>query len=151
MAGSSNQGAVEPMKSPACAGRGVLMICENCDTEMIDNRCPSCDLYDAAVVAQGMAAHEIATARFPGARNAWLNEHGIFAFVESCSVQVGTAEEAAPFAALTTACRAVHRKPKDERDGGECEFFDRGKPDGECEGDGHYECKECVSYHWRTA
>jgi hypothetical protein len=30
-----------------------------------------------------------------------------------------------------------------QRDGGGCDHFERGKPDGHCSGDGHYECKEC--------
>lgn len=34
----------------------------------------------------------------------------------------------------------------DGRDGGGCDSFVRGKPRGECEGDGHYECRECVEY-----
>jgi calcineurin-like phosphoesterase family protein len=32
------------------------------------------------------------------------------------------------------------------RDGGGCDSFVCGKPRGECEGDGHYECRECVEY-----
>jgi hypothetical protein len=34
---------------------------------------------------------------------------------------------------------------QDERDGGGCDAFERGAPSGDCEGDGHYECRECRS------
>lgn len=32
----------------------------------------------------------------------------------------------------------------ESRDGGGCDLFERGAPNGTCEGDGYYECKECV-------
>jgi hypothetical protein len=70
--------------------------------------CPSCTLYDAAVEAGQIAARSIARARVPGMRRAWLNLHGIFAEDAAGTVrQIGTAEEAAPFANLTTEARAV--------------------------------------------
>lgn len=31
----------------------------------------------------------------------------------------------------------------ESRDGGGCAHFKRGTPSGDCEGDGHYECREC--------
>lgn len=71
-------------------------------------QCPSCELYNAAVAAQRAAAADIATERNPKAESAWLNEHGIFAFVDGATVQLGTPEEAAPFVALTTAARGVY-------------------------------------------
>ena len=72
-------------------------------------RCPSCDLYNAAVNAQQVAAFRIAQSRFPRVEEseAWLNEHGVFAYVDGIARQVGTEEEAAPFVALTGAARKV--------------------------------------------
>ena len=46
---------------------------------------------------------------------------------------------------------AMWTRQLDGRDGGGCDLFSRGKPMGDCDGDGHYECKECVSYSGRTA
>ncbi|HEX6053723.1 MAG TPA: hypothetical protein VFZ21_30850 [Gemmatimonadaceae bacterium] len=67
-----------------------------------EKECPSCQLYSAAVAAQGAAAQSLAVARGadPGART-WLNEYGIFGQVDGSYVEVGTREEAAPFVALT--------------------------------------------------
>jgi hypothetical protein len=42
------------------------------------------------------------------------------------------------------------RPTQDGRDGGGCDIFSRGTPGGDCAGDGHYECKECVSYRRQT-
>lgn len=92
-----------------CADR-----CDFCGTPLREpsearrvDRCPSCELYNAAVDAQQAAAKSIAEDRYPKAERAWLNSHGIYAFVDGKAIEVGTAEEAAPFAALTTAARKV--------------------------------------------
>jgi len=98
------------------------MRCEYCNTDMIPlpvkkgrrpwYECPSCTLYNAAVAAQKAAAACIAKAFDPTATDAWLNEYGVFAWINSpaghrvCD-QVGTKEEAAPFVALTGGARKV--------------------------------------------
>jgi hypothetical protein len=81
--------------------------CELCGYEVTRALCPSCELYNAAVAAQNAAAKAIARARQPHAINAFLNEHGVFAYLDGGCIQLATAEEAAPFAALTTAARVV--------------------------------------------
>jgi hypothetical protein len=83
------------------------MICESCNTELFRGVCPSCDLYDAAVAAQRAAAEWIARSKNPRAERAWLNQYGVFAFVDGVAAQLASAEEAAPFAALTTQARQV--------------------------------------------
>ncbi len=84
------------------------MICEHCSTELVDDECPSCDLYSAAVAAQQAAAQHIAKRRFPKAEGAILNEYGgVLAWVDGKFIQVGTIEEAMPFVALTRAVRYV--------------------------------------------
>jgi phage FluMu protein Com len=84
------------------------MRCEFCNSALIRvqgrtkrhadcMRCPGCELYNAAVSAQQAAAESLAKVRGkPGYGRAWLNEYGIFA-----DEQIGSAEEAAPFAELT--------------------------------------------------
>lgn len=69
--------------------------------------CRSCQTYNAAVAAQKAAAMAIATDRRSNAQGAWLNEHGIFAWVGGVVLQLGTKAEAAPFVALTTLAREV--------------------------------------------
>ena len=90
------------------------MRCSNCCTELRGRDCPSCELYNAAVEAQQAAAHAIARNRAPKAARAWLNEYGVWAFVDSVATQLGTPEEAAPFAQLTANARkvAVFWKPE---------------------------------------
>lgn len=63
-------------------------------------------LYNGACAAQRAAAQAIADERMPGARGAWLNEFGIFAYRNGCAVVLGTAAEAAPFVGLTRAALA---------------------------------------------
>lgn len=65
--------------------------------------------HNAAIEAQRNAACAIATARVPRAVEAYLNGYGIFAWVDDQLVQLGTPEEAAPFAGLTTLARQVRR------------------------------------------
>lgn len=88
--------------------------CDFCGTTLrepsrprVDDKCPSCELYNGAVAAQQAAAKSISEDRFPGSERPWLNQYGIFAFLNGRTIEVGTAEEAAPFAALTTAARKV--------------------------------------------
>lgn len=69
--------------------------------------CPSCELYNAAVEAQQVAAQRIARAFHKRAIGAWLNEHGVFADINGIKRQVGSPEQAAPFVALTGAARRV--------------------------------------------
>lgn len=69
--------------------------------------CASCAIYNAAVAAEHAAAESIARERYPGAERAWLNRHGVFAFVDNICTRVGSAEEAAVFVGLTTRARAV--------------------------------------------
>jgi hypothetical protein len=45
----------------------------------------------------------------PDAERAWLNAHGVFAYVEGVCVQVAPEAHAAPFVALTSAARAAVR------------------------------------------
>lgn len=99
--------------------------CEFCTVYYDPERetCPSCALYDAAVRAQQVAAQNIACRQHSRATRAWLNEYGVFAFIDGISMQVGTPEEAAPFVALTSAARRVTEfqrsplvAPEEERD-----------------------------------
>lgn len=97
--------------------------CEQCGQQLVDNVCLSgCLLYNAAVTAAKVAAQHIASARLPGARDAYLNEYGIFAWVflpkpgksrsksdPGVLVQIGSAEEAAPFDRLTTVAIKVKK------------------------------------------
>lgn len=72
--------------------------------------CLACELYNAAVVAQQAAALYIAQRKLPRSRvtSAWLNEHGVFAETATVSaIQVGSSDEAEPFAMLTSQCRSV--------------------------------------------
>jgi len=85
------------------------MQCEFCSNDMQDERCPSCELYDAACDAQDAAAKSIAASRTkPHAKigRAWLNDHGIFAMIDGIAEQLGTPEEAAAFD-CTTRARAI--------------------------------------------
>ncbi len=70
-------------------------------------RCPSCVLYNAAITAINVAADEIAKAYDRTARDAWMNDHGIYAWIGNVTVMVGSPEQAAPFVALTGATRRV--------------------------------------------
>lgn len=97
------------------AGGDVSNRCD-CGYEMVRERkgsrclvCRSCEAYNAAVAAQQSAATAFAKARRPEAEGAWLNEYGIGAFVDGVAMFLGTAEEAAPFVALTSAARDVAR------------------------------------------
>lgn len=84
-----------------------------CGSALEDDRehCPSCELYNAAVAAQRAAAQSIAEARFPGAKDAFLNVHGVMAWVGGVCMEVGSASEAAPFAKLTGAVRRTEESP----------------------------------------
>ena len=82
--------------------------CDFCGTDLIDNRCPSCDLYNAAVSAIQAAAQRIVRNRGGDPKEpCWVNEYGIFGWRDGKCVQMGTPEEAAPFEALTSAARKV--------------------------------------------
>ena len=89
------------------------MRCEFCSTTLVkrestgDWHCPSCELYNAAVAALKAAAGSIARNRQPKAKDAWLNEYGVFAWVDGVVMQLGAPEEAAPFNALTGAAARV--------------------------------------------
>jgi len=90
------------------------MRCEFCDGSVFERIpgerrevCSSCELYNTAVAAQKAAANDLATRRYSGAEDAWLNEYGIFARVDGKAIRVGSPEEAAPFVALTEAARRV--------------------------------------------
>ena len=79
-----------------------------CGCNVMENgECPSCAVYNAAVRAQHAAAHAIAKEFSPHCRRAWLNEHGVFAWLHGKARQVASPEVAAPFVALTTAARMV--------------------------------------------
>lgn len=71
-------------------------------------RCPSCELYNAAVAAQQAAAASLAEAHGVRGRT-WLNQYGIFVQPDGVepTVTLGTALDARPFAELTTLARAV--------------------------------------------
>lgn len=77
--------------------------CDHCyNKARTRDRCVCCERYNAAVAAQGAAALALAQARCTGkVTRAWLNEHGVFAEVRGRTLQIGTAEEAAPFHELT--------------------------------------------------
>ncbi len=87
--------------------------CDYCSTWLVklaatrDWHCPSCELYNAAVAGMKAAADSIARSRRPTAKDAWLNEYGIFARVDGVTMQLGTPAESAPFVALTGAARQV--------------------------------------------
>jgi hypothetical protein len=81
------------------------MRCEICGTELQAGECLSCQLYNAAVRAQKAAAKSIARDR--GAEPSHLNETGVYGWRDGQCMLIATAEEAAPFAALTTRARAV--------------------------------------------
>lgn len=85
----------------------AVMRCSGCGHQVVNRRCDSCNLYNAAVAAQRAAASAIAKAIQPDARGAYLNEYGVFAWVGDRLMQLGTPEQAAPFASLTTAARAT--------------------------------------------
>jgi hypothetical protein len=89
------------------------MTCSFCNCQLDGRNCQSCTLYNGAVVAQKFAAQEIAQQRDATARDAWLNEHGIFAWVRTktgqVTMQLGSPEEAAPFVALTQAMRRIEK------------------------------------------
>lgn len=79
------------------------MSCEYCERPSESAMCSACLLYNAAVCAQQKAAIAIAIERAPKVTDAWLNEYGVFARTDGIVRQVASKEEAAPFAALTTA------------------------------------------------
>lgn len=87
------------------------MRCSFCNSEKDGGSCPACFLYNGAVAAQKAAATEIALQRNQTARDAWLNEYGIFARVDTeagpVTIQLGSEEEAAPFVYLTGAIRRI--------------------------------------------
>lgn len=84
------------------------MRCEYDGTELTPReRCPSCELYNAGVMAQQAAAAHIAMSYHLRAKDAWLNDHGVFAWIDGVTVQVGTPEQAAPFIDVTRAARRV--------------------------------------------
>jgi hypothetical protein len=84
---------------PSCAACGRALA--------PDEACPSCLLYNAAVAAQHAAAKQIANDHVPPAKDAWLNEHGVFGWVGGVCKQIGTKQMAAPFVALTGQARRV--------------------------------------------
>lgn len=86
------------------------MICEDCGIQLVGNVCPSCELYNAAVAAQHAAAESIAKSAHPDAERAWLNQYGVFAWVDGVSQEVAGPNVSAPFVALTQAARDVFRK-----------------------------------------
>jgi hypothetical protein len=88
--------------------------CGNCSTTLreSDDGCPACELYNAAVAAQGAAARQLASDRFPRSERAWLNEFGVFAFLNGHSIEVASAAEAKPFAALTSEALRLRRFPR---------------------------------------
>lgn len=75
--------------------------CKVCNVWKTKRDCQACGLYNAAVAAQNAAANRIAKDTDPRAVNAWLNEFGVFAWVNGVTVQLAPAYHAAPFAALT--------------------------------------------------
>jgi hypothetical protein len=80
--------------------------CDFCNSPM-RGECPSCLAYNASVAAQQAAAKEIALAYDANAKDAYLNQYGVFARVKGIMRQVGSKEIAAPFVALTGAAREV--------------------------------------------
>ena len=71
------------------------------------NRCPSCVLYNAAVEAQKAAASYLAKEFHPRASRAWMNEHGVFAWLNGHTMQVAGPKVSAPFERAITASRRV--------------------------------------------
>lgn len=90
--------------------------CEYCGTELRKKRCPSCELYNAAVSAQQAAAKSLAEASGI-AGHAWVNEYGIFVQPDdgSGTKVLATPEAAKPFAELTTLARRVRFSGGGER------------------------------------
>lgn len=89
------------------------MRCELCSTELRPGgACPACELYSAAVAGQGAAAQRLASARFPDSERAWLNEYGVFAYLHGRCITVASAEEAKPFAALTSEALRLRHFPR---------------------------------------
>ena len=88
--------------------------CSNCSTTLreSDDGCPACELYNAAVAAQGAAAQHLASDRFPGSGRAWLNEYGAFAYLHGQCVTVASASETKPFAALTSEALRLRSFPR---------------------------------------
>lgn len=77
-------------------------------------RCPGCELYNAAVAAQGAAAARLAEQRHPPPASigrTWVNEYGFFAEIDGVHTQILSAKEATPFAELTTAAMNAGRIP----------------------------------------
>lgn len=76
--------------------------------------CKSCECYNAAVAAQQAAANSLAMTRIHHPMQplrAWLNEFGAFGRDNNgVMVQVATAEEVAPFSALTTEARKASER-----------------------------------------
>jgi hypothetical protein len=85
-------------------------ICENDGATRTRKLCRSCALYNAAVAGAETAAQRFAESVDPRAKRAWVNQYGIFAYVDGVSVQLGSAEEAAPFDQLTTSAVAAARR-----------------------------------------
>ena len=85
----------ELVRDPYARSRRLRLVCRSCQT------------YYAAVAAQQAAAVALATTRRESATGAWLNEHGVFAWVDGIVMQLGTKAEAAPFVALTSIARDV--------------------------------------------
>lgn len=84
--------------------------CEYCNHPLnCWDTCDSCDLYNAAVAAQKAAAQHIAISFDDDAKDAWLNEYGVFAWVNGVVQQVGTPEQSAPFVALSGQARKVKK------------------------------------------
>ena len=82
--------------------------CDFCNRTLTEwDTCDACDLYNAAVAAQKAAAQSVALSFDDGATDAWLNQYGVFAWVDGVTMQVGTPEQAAPFVALTGQSRRV--------------------------------------------
>jgi len=80
-----------------------IWTCERDGYVVTDGVCLSCELYNAAVHAMQAAAQYIAQQKAPTATGAWLNEYGVFAWVDGKTIQLGSKEEAAPFCELTGA------------------------------------------------
>ncbi len=97
------------------------MRCDFCGHLIVASRpCPSCILYNAAVAAEKAAAESLAKAFDWRAKDAWLNQFGVFAFVNGKTVQVAGPKVAAPFDRLERQMRRLrfpdgvcwHRQPR---------------------------------------
>jgi hypothetical protein len=85
-----------------------LTRCNACGSPMRPRKpCPSCTMYNAAVSASMTAARSLARVFDWRSENAWLNEHGVFAWVSDKAVQVAGPEVSAPFVALFEEVRGV--------------------------------------------